>query len=376
MIVGESAGTADMTRRVADPVPRRILIIKWSALGDVVIASAIMEDIARAFPQAEIHLNTLPNCVGLFAHDPRFAQVFAIDIRHKGARWRNTLAWLRRVRAGRYDLVIDLQNSDRSRLLLALLALLPGAPRRRAGNRTGFPYTDGPAAVPGDAHVFDKMRAILATLGVPARTDHPVFHPGAESRERVALLRRAHGLEDGAYVVLLPGSQAGGRLKRWGTERYAELARCLHQAGVPKVVLVGGPDEVDVCRQIAAVGDYMLDLNGVPGLLEIAPLCAGAAAIIGNDTGTAHFAAGAGRPLLVLCGPTDPRRVKPIGSHALAVQAELPCRNCYGKTCAIADTHACMRAITPAWVAARLPALAAGQLRPGMHWAEEGLRLY
>lgn len=356
--------------------PRRILILKWSALGDVVIASAIMEDIARAFPQAEIHLNTLPNCLSLFANDPRFAEVFAIDIRRKGARWRNTLAWLRRVRAGRYDLLIDLQNSDRSRLLLALLALLPGAPRRRAGNRPGFPYTDAPAQVPRSAHVFDKMRAILVTLGVPAGTDHPVFHPGEAGLARVARLRHEHGLEDGRYVVLLPGSQAGGRLKRWGTERYAELAGRLHATGVTRVVLVGGPDEVEVCRQIAAAGDFVVNLNGVPGLLEIAPLCAGAAAIIGNDTGTAHFAAGAGRPLLVLCGPTDPRRVKPIGAHALAVQAELPCRNCYGKTCAIADTHACMRAITPAWVAARLPELAAGELQPGMHWAEEGLRLY
>ncbi|MCA1978325.1 MAG: glycosyltransferase family 9 protein [Thiobacillus sp.] len=365
-----------MTEHAAKAAPRRILVIKWSALGDVVIATAIMEDIARAFPKAEIHLNTLPNCVALFAHDPRFADVFAIDIRKKGARWRNTLAWLKRVRAGRYDLAIDLQNSDRSRLLLGLLALLPGAPRRRVGNRAGFPYTDGPAAVPADAHVFDKMRALLATLGVPARTEHPVFHAGQPSRARVSQLRREYGLEDGGYVVLLPGSQAGGRLKRWGTERYAELAQRLHRAGVARVVLVGGPDEVDVCRQIAAVGDFVLDLNGVPSLLEIAPLCAGAVAIIGNDTGTAHFAAGAGRPLLVLCGPTDPRRVKPIGGHALAVQAELPCRNCYGKTCAIADNHACMRAITPAWVAARLPALAAGELHPGMRWAEEGLRLY
>ena len=50
---------------------RRVLVIKWSALGDVVIASALMEDIARALPHAEIHLNTQPNCTGLFAQDPR-----------------------------------------------------------------------------------------------------------------------------------------------------------------------------------------------------------------------------------------------------------------------------------------------------------------
>lgn len=51
---------------------RRVLVIKWSALGDVVTASALMEDIAQALPHADIHLNTQPNCAGLFAHDPRF----------------------------------------------------------------------------------------------------------------------------------------------------------------------------------------------------------------------------------------------------------------------------------------------------------------
>lgn len=365
----------NMSARAREVAARRILIIKWSALGDVVIASAIMEDIARAYPHAEIHLNTLANCLPLFAHDPRFAEVFAIDVRSKRARWRNTWAWLTKVRGGRYDLLVDLQNSDRSRLLLALLALLPGAPRRRFGNRAGFPYTDAPSAVPDDAHVFAKSRAILAGMGVPARTDHPVFHPAAESLERVTRLRREHELTDGRYVVLLPGSQAAGWLKRWGGERYAELACLLHEAGMEKIVLIGGPDEVDVCAAIARVGDFVVNLNGAAHLLEIAPLCAGAAAIIGNDTGTAHFAAAADRPLLVICGPTDPRRVKPIGAKVVALQAELPCRNCYGKHCAVADTHACMKAITPVWLAARLPELAAGEMRPGMRWPQ-GLRSY
>jgi heptosyltransferase-2 len=135
-----------------------------------------------------------------------------------------------------------------------------------------------------------------------------------------------------------------------------------------KIVLIGGPDEVDVCAEIAQVGDYVVNLNGQLQLLDIAPVCAGAAAIIGNDTGTAHFASAAGRPLLVLCGPTNPRRVKPIGPGVVAVQAVLPCINCYAKTCANPDTHACMKAITPEWVADRLPQLVAGELKPGQQF--------
>jgi heptosyltransferase-2 len=347
---------------------RRILVIKWSALGDVVIASAAMEDVARAFPHAEIHLNTQPNCTGLFAHDPRFAEVWAIDVRSKKHRWANSIAWLKKVRAGRYDLVIDLQRSDHSRFLLTLLWLSGGAPRIRVGNLGGFPYTHQPAIRKPGVHALPMMQSVLQAIGIPTGTSHPVLYPAPAREEFVAQLRRQHGLSDGDYVVLLPGAAAAHPLKRWGTQHFAELAQRLHRQGMQKIVLIGGPDEVDVCAEIAAVGDYVVNLNGQLQLLDIAPLCEGAAAIIGNDTGTAHFASAAGRPLLVLCGPTDPRRVKPIGPGVVAVQAVLPCINCYAKTCANPDTHACMKMITPEWVADRLTELVAGELKPGQEF--------
>jgi len=354
---------------------RRILIIKWSALGDVVIASAVMEDIARAFPAAEIHLNTQPNCTGLFAIDPRFAEVWAIDVRSRRHRWANSLAWLKKARAGRYDLAIDLQRSDHSRLLLTLLWLGGGAPRVRVGNRGGFPYTHQPALRKSGAHALPMMQSVLQAIGIPTNTTHPVLYPPPDRLAAVEALMRQHGLVDGRYVVLLPGSAAAHPLKRWGAARFAELARLLHAQGIPKIVVIGGPDEVDECAEIAAVGDYGVNLNGQLQLLDIAPLCAGARAIVGNDTGTAHFASAAERPLLVLCGPTDPRRVKPIGNRSIAVQAQLPCSNCYAKTCRNADQHACMKAITPEWVAARVPELAADEIKPGQDWPG-GLRSF
>jgi heptosyltransferase-2 len=351
---------------------RRVLVIKWSALGDVVIASALMEDIARALPHAEIHLNTQPNCTGLFAHDPRFSEVWAIDVRSKTRRWANSLAWLKKARAGRYDLVIDLQRSDHSRFLLALLWLAGSAPRIRVGNRGGFPYTHQPLVRDPRAHAFPMMQSVmqgLRAIGIPTQTLHPVLYPAPQRAAFVGQLRQEQGLGEGNYVVLLPGAAAAHPLKRWGTQRFAELAQRLHQQGMAKIVLIGGADEVDVCAEIAALGEWVVNLNGQLQLLDIAPLCAGAAAIVGNDTGTAHFASMADRPLLVLCGPTDPRRVKPIGQRVIAIQARLPCINCYAKICSNPDTHACMEAITPEWVAARLPELVAGEMKTGQDFA-------
>lgn len=205
----------------------------------------------------------------------------------------------------------------------------------------------------------------MQAIGIPTRTLHPVLYPAPDRAPFIEQLRREHGLNENDYVVLLPGAAAAHLLKRWGTQRFSELAQRLHQQGMEKVVLIGGADEVDVCAEIAALGEWVVNLNGRLQLLDIAPLCAGAAAIVGNDTGTAHFASIADRPLLVLCGPTDPRRVKPIGPRVVAIQAVLPCISCYAKTCSNPDTHACMKMITPEWLSAQLPNLIAGDLKSG-----------
>lgn len=86
-------------------------------------------------------------------------------------------------------------------------------------------------------------------------------------------------------------------------------------------------------------------------LLQIVPVCEHAFHIVANDTGNAHIAAAAGRSMTVLCGPTDPRRVKPLGHRVMALQADYPCLNCYGKTCRLAALPACMDALKPDAVA-------------------------
>ena len=88
-----------------------------------------------------------------------------------------------------------------------------------------------------------------------------------------------------------------------------------------------------------------MNLCGRTEVLDIVPLCEGARAIVANDTGTAHVASCTERPMVVICGPTDPRKVKPVGDNVVALQASLPCINCYGKTCD--HHHACMESITP-----------------------------
>jgi heptosyltransferase-2 len=349
----------DTRPQIQMPVPRinlptlpdiqRILIIKWSAMGDIALSTAIMQDVRNAFPNASIDLNTMPAFEKLFAEDPRFNDVFSVDLRKTERGWKGMRRWLKRVREGQYDLLIDLQSADRTRLMVGLLQLTGHGIRYRVGNNPGWPYNITPPKLPFETHGFDRMRAALTAGGIPTTTEHPALHVPQSNQQRAAAFAETHGLRKKNYAVLLPGCQAAGYLKRWGATRYAALGEKLHAAGLEKIVILGGPDEVEECNTIARLcGDYAVNLCGQTQVQDLLPICENARCIIGNDTGTAHLVAATGTPMLVIFGPTDPRRAKPIGFQVIALQvgiADMPCLNCY---CQVACTHqSCMTAINP-----------------------------
>ena len=332
---------------------RRVLVLKWSALGDIAIATAAFEDIARALPGCELHLNTMPQWMRLFEHDTRFDRVWAEPVRNSPGRAEHNWRWLRTARAARYDAVIDLQSSDHSRLLIALLRLVSPGLRYRVGTHRKLPYNIAPAPAVGPPSAEERGRSALESAGILAGTPTPVFGLAPEQRQQARDLCARHGLRDKHFALFFPGCQAAGYLKRWGVSRYASLARRLCASGTERVALVGGPDEMEECVDIAArAGDCVVNLCGQTDILDIIPLAEMATCIVGNDTGTAHIAAASGTPMTVICGPTDPRRVKPMGDAVTTLQAKLPCINCYAKHC---SHHSCMALVTPAAVQASLP---------------------
>ena len=347
----DSAWTRDLHRSQV----RKILIIKWSGIGDVAIASATMQDIYDAFPESTLHLNTMAPCDRLFVDDPRFDEVFCFDLRGSergiAGHWR----WLRYVRAQRYDLVVDLQCTDHTRILLALLPLVGGRIRHRLSYYRRFPFNIAPSEDADRLHTRDYAISALAAGGLSARCERPMFYAGPEPRRRARELMQAHGLREHEYAVFLPGSTITGAIKRWGADRYRDLAERLHACGVPSIVLLGGPDEIEECLEIQRqCGSWLVNLCGQTEIIDLVPLCEGARFIVGNDTGTAHVAAASATPMVMICGPTDPRRVKPLGRDIVTLQADLPCINCYLKFC---DHHSCMRVISTEDVLARIQEL-------------------
>lgn len=325
-------------------------------MGDVVIATAAIADISAAFPDAALDLDVAPPWDRLFEHDQRLSKLLHFDHRGQDRGPKGVLRWLREVRAARYDLIIDLQSNDHSRLLMCLLVLTGAKVPYRVGFHRRFPYNVAAPAPSPPVHAGTYARELLRAMGVVARSERPVVEVPAQARSAVKALLDSHAIEPFEYAVFLPGCQAAGYLKRWGAARYAQLASLLLDENVQHILLLGGPDEVDECLAIESASPAnVLNLCGQTGLLELVPLCEGARFIVANDTGTAHLASATGQPMCIICGPTDPRRVTPLGVNAHALQADLACINCYKKHC---SHHACMAMVTPRQVAMSLRALA------------------
>ncbi len=321
-------------------------------MGDVILATSVFEDISRAFPNAEIHLNTFPTWADLFKHDPRFDKIISIDLKQKNRKLKNSLHWLRIIRANDYDLIIDLQANDRSSLLLRILKYTGHFPIHCIGNVKRAPYTIYPPSRFTQTNEMTLSKSAIQAGGIPINSKRPVVHIPEENLNAVNLLMRKHTLIAGEFALFMPGCHAAGHLKRWGIERYSELARLLLHAGLKGIVLIGGTDEVEECKKISqSVGDGIINLCGQTKILDIVHWAKSARYIVANDNGTAHIASAAETHMVVICGPTDPLRVKPAGENVLAVQADIECRNCYAKTC---RHYICMQKISPQTVFALL----------------------
>lgn len=363
-----------------DPRIQRILILKWGGMGDIVVSTALMEDIRQAFPHAELHLNTQPAWQPLFSHDPRFSRVWTVNLQARAGRWRAYRQWLSEVRAMHYDLIIDLQTNDKSRALLTCVRLCSQAPRHLLGNHPVFPYTLRQTQSFPNAHSFQIMQQTLLTAGIPLRTSQPKLYVDASTRASAEALLAKHGLLTKPFVVLLCGSHAQGLTKRWSSSHYATLAQYYLQQGL-SVVLLGGADDAETCAEIAAanaaglatslsvestlspaLSATLVNMCGQTRLLEVPIICAQAQTIVANDTGTAHLASATNTPMTVICGPTQPLRVKPLGQQVQALQLDVPCKNCYAKQC---SHHSCMQQLTPDRLLAHLPDLKA-HINPGV----------
>ena len=298
----------------------RILVIKLSALGDVVQAFPAFDRIRAAHPDAHITLLTTGPYADLAAAGPWFDAVEA-DGRPRGLA--GTLALVRRMRRRRYDVVYDLQGNDRTN---ALFQVLRPFPPQWSGVAFGcaLPHRNPDRM---RMHTLERQAEQLRDAGIwPEAPTAPGSAPGPDVSWMLApepILPADAVAEPRPIALLVPGAAPHRPAKRWPAERYADLARRLADVGLA-VRLVGGPAETALAQTIALAAPAVVSLAGRTDFAALAALGAGAALAVGNDTGPMQLFAAAGAPSVCLFSrDSDPALCAPRGAVTVLRKANL-----------------------------------------------------
>jgi ADP-heptose:LPS heptosyltransferase len=300
----------------------RILVIKLGALGDVVQALNACAFIRHHHRDARVTLLTTTPFVDFARASGLFDDV-EVDRRPRAYDVRGWLALRRRLRAGRFARVYDLQTSDRSSHYFRLF--WPGPYPEWSGIARGCSH---PHVNPDrdSMHTLERQAEQLRMAGLAeaeARVPDVAFLKADVSR---------FGLRS-PYVLLVPGGAAHRPGKRWPVERFAALATELAGWGTTPVLL-GIAAETPLTARIRQLCPAVVDLTGQTSLAQVVELARGARGALGNDTGPMHLIAAAKCPSVVLfsaesdpglCAPRGPRvtvlRRDPLA--ALAVEEAL-----------------------------------------------------
>jgi heptosyltransferase-1 len=367
----------------------RILLIKPSAVGDVIHALPVLAKLRARYPAARIDWLLTPPIAELIGHHPALSNVILFDRGALAHGWRHWSAGAVRLLADlwqtRYDLVIDLHGQFRS-AILTLAARAPvriGFDRPHAGPRaetdrqlvpnayrhgwTGarecawLAYTHRIPLPRSDVHAVDRYLSLGPMLGLDEGP--PAFHVPipSHSEARIETLRNEHGLCRQPFAVLVPGTI--WPTKHWHIEGFAAVARHLRGLG-RGVVLAGSASERSRCQAVAELAPGVLDLSGQTVLSELAALIRRAELCVTNDSGSMHLTVALGRPVVSVFGPTDSLWIGPYGRPESVVQANVACAPCYFRQLrACPHNHACMNEVTAGMVIQRIEHILGGDRR-------------
>ena len=293
---------------------RRILVIRFGALGDLVLATVLLPALRRAYPEAEIHWVTKRAWASLLAADPRLDRLIVLEA---GAALHSLLPELA---AFDYDLVVDAHANLRSR---ALCALLPPAPVRRLEKDSLARWIllrGGPVLGSLRRRLVDRYTLLATGEDADGLRPRVVFGTEAARAASEFLADRRE------WVAVAPGARHAA--KRWPPEHFAAVAARLRASGC-SILVVGGPDEIDALRGVAEAVEGAKVWPAERPLDQLAAALSRCALTVGNDSGLLHLSEAVGTAVVAIFGPTVREwGYYPLDPRSRVIEQDVACRPC------------------------------------------------
>lgn len=316
---------------------RRLLIVKTDHLGDFLLCLPAVRDFLQSLPTSP-EKRVVGFVVGtptreLAEHVPWIDEIYCFDSRTYARRERTSPAkTLEEIFAREWDLIVDLTN-DRASALAALSR--PSLHRRDVGTyRLRSKLQRLVSKRRADTRQLHISFVNYSALGLPVPSpivpEPLALRPEEKEKAGTAIARGWPG--DRPIAALHAG--ATWEFRRWAPGRFAELAKRLEGAGY-SVFLVGGPNDVEVSREVATSAG-LAETRVLAGRLELVATAAvleRAAVVVANDGGLVHLAAAFSTPVVAIFGPTDPALFGPIGASSTFIYKKRDCSPCAQRHC-------------------------------------------
>lgn len=327
---------------------RKILIVKLSAIGDVIHALPVAAALKAQFPQAKITWLVEKAAYDLLANHPYIDEVILFD-KPRFKSWSGLLrygpSYIKDLRGKHFDLVLDLQGLFKS----GILAWASGSKQRFVyeNAREGSQYLS--TVVKGkhsQGHVVEQYLDVARHVGCVVQSVDFAICPDEIVQKQAKAIAAHAGLKmERPYVLLALGANWPNKI--WPYQYFAALADMLYEQNVVPV-MIGGPGDTLLAQQVLeCTAIPPIDLTGKTTLLQLAAIMRHATAFVGGDTGPMHLAAAVGKTVVALFGPTDPRRNGPFGAQHHVLVADIACQGCWQRRCMQQPMIDCMAMITP-----------------------------
>ncbi len=316
---------------------QKILVIRFSSIGDIVLSTSPLRTIRKVYPNAQITFLTLDNFASLLEYHPDIDILLSINKRYT---FKELLGFCKYLKQKRYEIIFDLHGSLRSNIVIynnsAKIYQLK-KPRLKRLALFYFHHNDFGPRFSTIKMYHDTLKPILKqNIEIPP-TKLKISRYETERAQRMLL---GKGVFD-KYIAVIP--VASWKQKQWPATKYIETLR---QLEMPAVLL--GTNKDTICFDIEKGLKSAINLAGKTSLRDALAIIANADKIIGSDTGLIHAAEALGKPVSMILGPTSSETGGGVSlPDSIQIEKELWCRPCSqnGKMPCYRNTQVCLESI-------------------------------